>query len=418
MYPQFIDDYVTLVLTEYHFLSCFISPGDNTKMRQIFFWILIFNVPAFGNGIPAFTLIDPSYKYVTQGNCGSDNGKCEIAPTKMPRIASQDGLGICYACAAATLMQAENCRLTPSVDCSNLPKEELFSILDLTRITPPEQGKEAFLARSAYPGLKLNPDTGDGGDPHATAIIAAIYTKRTANEACVSLDTILSKMNSKGETAEAQRAMWTRLKRHYQKIQESTGCKDCLSKLHATALDDINQNLDIKLSNEEILKTFGEKSYDKFLDKLTGADKCVKTNQSAFFENTEGKDYEQFPPAESPSSEKLKNPEDRKNMIGKIKEVLKSGRPIAMSGICIGAEDPGNCRDHNKHASVIAGYREICDQPRTTSNKPKCRQSLKIINCWGKSWQEQNDDGWIDAESLFKHTMNKPNILGWFKDKK
>ncbi|WII73878.1 hypothetical protein QJS83_08305 [Bdellovibrio sp. 22V] len=366
--------------------------------------ILIIIVLLFGGhfayslpSIRAFSIIDKSYSKVT--------GELEIK--NMPRVASQDGLGICYAFVAATQLQAEYCRVLRK-DCSKLPDEELFSPLDIARIKDSGNIKpEEARLRSSYAGL----NTESGGDPHNAAIIAGLVVQETANEACISLDKVLSKMNSRGETIEAQAAMWERMKKHYLNYQKNKKCADCLSDIYATAKSDIDENLSLTTSNEEILKAFGEDSYEKFLDQLLGANKCRRATQLAFMENADSLEYK-FYPEDEKDPKKLKDAFSPDKFKGKIKEVLKTGRPLSLGALCVGAESAQNCKPQNSHAVVISGYRQICNQAG------KCRESLRVVNSWGKSWQDQNDGGWVDADTLISSIKVSPQVLGYFADKK
>lgn len=45
------------------------------------------------------------------------------------------------------------------------------------------------------------------------------------------------------------------------------------------------------------------------------------------------------------------------------------------------------------HSSTIVGQRHVCDAR-------KCELQYKIHNSYGKSWQENNDDGWVNAKNL------------------
>lgn len=380
-------------------------------MRLFLFIPLLLSKVAFAS-IPAFTKIDSSYNKVSSNDCSSTKGFCEIK--NMPRTTSQDGLGICYAHVAATMMQAENCRVLKQ-DCASLPEEELFSPLDLTRLTRPKDGSLPSSARASYSGLRLESGSNGndlGGDPHDTAMIAALITKKTANESCISLDRILSKMQQRGQTEEAQAAMWDRLKKSYSDYQGNKGCSSCLSQIYATAVHDINENLNLKTSNEEILKAFGQDSYAKFLDELLGGSKCKESKQFAFFENAKNVKYEMFPEPDEKDVRKIKEPVTPSQFKNKVKEVLKTGRPLSLGNICLGTEPASDCKPQNHHAVVIAGYREVCN------SSGKCREAFKVINSWGKSWQDQNDGGWVDADTLIAHTKMQPNVLGWFADRK
>lgn len=49
--------------------------------------------------------------------------------------------------------------------------------------------------------------------------------------------------------------------------------------------------------------------------------------------------------------------------------------------------------ENGYHSSTITGQRHVCD-------KSKCELQYRIQNSYGKSWQEYNDDGWVNAENL------------------
>lgn len=364
-------------------------------MRLIF--LSVFLISSYGNAtvVPAFTKIDSSYS--------SRENSDEI--DNMPRITSQDGLGICYAHVAATMMQAENCKAR-KLTCSELPESQLFSALDLTRLHIPKNGQEIPEARSSYQGLDVS-----GGNPHEAIMIGALGTKKAASEACLSLDRVLSKMNSRGETVVAQQAMWMRLKNHFEEAKKLTkgkeGCADCLSNIYTTAADkampEVERDLDLKVDNVKLAKAFASETFEKFLDDLLGASDCRRPSQMVAFENSDNIRYETFPDSEKTPVKEIKD---------KVKSVLRGGRPLALGSICLGQEDAKSCQKENFHAVVIAGFRTICNPAG------KCRDSFKVVNSWGKSWQDQHDGGWVDADSLLAHTKIAPNILGWFADKK
>ena len=73
--------------------------------------------------MPAFT---------TFGSGFTPKKETEIVITNMPKVMSQDTLGICYSFAAAAVMQANNCRIQRQ-DCPNLSEADTFSPLDVAR---------------------------------------------------------------------------------------------------------------------------------------------------------------------------------------------------------------------------------------------------------------------------------------------
>lgn len=95
-------------------------------------------------------------------------------------------------------------------------------------------------------------------------------------------------------------------------------------------------------------------------------------------------------------------------MIEKVKEVLKSGNPLTFDDVCL---NYSNSKCTQTHSLVIAGYRKMCKSDGT------CRDVVKVQNSFGKDWQEQNADGWLDAETLFRNTLSQKgrakNSLAW-----
>lgn len=94
-------------------------------------------------------------------------------------------------------------------------------------------------------------------------------------------------------------------------------------------------------------------------------------------------------------------PEDLKD---KIKEVLKSGKPVLYPGMCVISESPEKCNKGGGHSLVISGYKKVCD-----ANKANCKELLKIHNSWGKEWQRKNNDGWVEADPIIQNVLKEKN---------
>ena len=70
-------------------------------------------------------------------------------------------------------------------------------------------------------------------------------------------------------------------------------------------------------------------------------------------------------------------------------QVLKEGYPLEAS-FCSSKNGDGSC---TYHTASITGQREVCDLNN-------CKLQFKMQNSYGKSWQQRNDNGWIDAKNL------------------
>jgi hypothetical protein len=108
-------------------------------------------------------------------------------------------------------------------------------------------------------------------------------------------------------------------------------------------------------------------------------------------------------------------------LIGKVKDVLKGpppgdkGNPLAFDGVCL--EYAGKeCKKGRAHSVVISGYRKVCK--KNGDCVADCRDVVKVQNSWGKDWQIKNDDGWVDAKTLFSYVTADParmeNVLAWY----
>lgn len=322
-----------------------------------------------------------------------------IKVDNMPAIKSQDTLGICFAAAASTLLSAENCRYKKISSCSSIPEKEMFSILDLSQY-----------------GWSVGGGTADSSSTyeiHAGGEISKVTWKvgeligSAASEECMSIDKALSKLGgAKGEGLKAQQVFWESLKAKYESLKKK--CPTCTAEMYSSGGNDqadelanfVSQNLNLKRTNQEVLKAFSQDSYEKFLYDILLPAQCVRAAGQA---NFAAWDHVQV----------LKYPDRGKGnyagAIKQIKDTLNSGRPLGLDGICLEKVPTNDCKQ--KHALVIAGYRTVCNQ------KNECHETVKVVNSWGQRWQEKNDDGWIDARAVLDSTLYKEGVLSWFADK-
>lgn len=337
----------------------------------------------------------------------SEKGKGQVLEVDTSPVSSQDTLNICFAHVAATMMQTEKCRFEGKVPCSGLTEREMFSPLDLARMQ--FKGNEAASpVRSSYTSLNT-----EGGRLIDAVRIGGLVVKQAANQACISLDRILSKINSRGNAEEGQRALWQSLEMSFKKakaeIAEKANCEDCITNIYTTAAEKISplieKDLNLKVDPVQLGKAFAADTYNEFLNDFLGAKKCIRPTEMATFPNAENLRYVSFPENGEPDT-------SPKEIIDKVKHVLKNGRPLALNGICYANVAASSCPIEKYHAVVIAGYREVCKA------NGECRKSFKVINSWGQSWQDRNDGGWVDAETVLAATNMRTGALSWFEDKK
>lgn len=311
--------------------------------------------------------------------------------TNLQPVMSQDSLGVCYAYAASTMLSAENCRYQKT-DCTKIENKDIFSPIALTKYSTIENGEMSYGA-----GAKI-----DGGSAANVMQLVAYQTHSAPSEECVSLDKILSKIGGAKDATDIQTAAWEKLEKTYDKYQSlKKECPTCAADFFATAKDEINQNFEIKTSNEDMLKAFGKETYSEFVARLFFPPECSRAKNSAFFEAKDVKVG--FYPETGKKG-------DYAGTLKQIKKTLGEKRPLALGNICLD-EKPSSKDCKNQHQVVVSGYRKVCN------SQNKCYDAIKIVNSWGQSWQSANSDGWVDAKQLLDRTYYKDATLTYFEDK-
>lgn len=336
---------------------------------------------------PPFKIIDRSYDRIAPG---------AIELTNMPPIGDQGGLGLCAAFVSATMLTAENCRRL-SADCTKLEDNQRFSALDLSRFKRTDDDRVKSELRTAYRGLDL-----EGGSPHDKNFIVGLAVHKAANEACVSIERITSKMRGASLSNDEQAKRWSRLIEQYQTYRRNPG-NAALQQAAISAIDaQVVSDLVVGASAKPASEAVKQEDVDGFFDVLLGAIDCRRPTQLVAFEGQGLVKYESAPKRDRESPSNIKK---------LVRSVLATGRPAALANICLVEGDPWSCPLDKAHSLVITGARTLCDKTG------KCRDSLKVANSWGEAWQRQYADGWLDADILLAHTKIAKDTLGWFADK-
>lgn len=331
-----------------------------------------------------------------------------IEITNMPKVRSQDTVGVCAPFVTCTMIDEINCVAKSVENCKATSDSEKCSPLDVSRYT---REVEAAKKKSVYNFQGLNMDSGSSVSIALFNTISG--TRSVVKESCAPFDQVVAKIDDKVQAQRMEGALWNRLRKAYDSYKrESEKCLKCaVDSIHASGIDDdLKQNYSIKASNEEILKAFAEESYEKFLDKLLIPAECWKVPGTITVRGNWKPDI--FPKAE----------QSRPNYdetIEKIKDILKKKRPIGLN-FC--AQEPlvAKSRDScssmmstqvigGQHDVIIHGYRKVCNQ------KNICRDVVKIQNSWGESWQTANDDGWVDAKEILDRTFYEPDTMVWLE---
>ena len=312
---------------------------------------------------------------------------------------AQDTLGICYAYAASTMLTAENCRALGNHKCDQLKQNEIFSPLGLSpsgRVeSEGEKGKD-----------KSSDVLDDLAGGNITNALSSVVTYGGApSEECLSLDRILSNVGGAKEATQLQMDLWLKLRGLYDKSKKiPKDCASCTADFYATAKGEIEKNFDLKVSNESLLKAFAEKTYSEFFDHLFMPGSCRRMGTRVELESSGKVDVDLYPNTNG----------NYKDTLNKIKDILNSGRPVGINDLCLDKIPTRLDTCKQPHGVVIAGYRRVCQRTSTTN----CRDVIRVVNSWGESWQQQNDNGWVDAKVLLDTTFYARGTLTWLKDRK
>lgn len=343
-----------------------------------------------------------------------------IAVPNMPRVLSQDDAGICYAFSAKTLYDHAICKSRNIGDCAASTNNQTASALDIVRFRNNlvtkynEEIKQKNIERAKKGQPPLKPitedeiDTSDrfnyegldlerGGDT-AYALQNILQVGSVIKESCAPFDKMVSQLQDPAQAKSVNDKMWSDFKKQFQDVKSGkSNAESATKKLRA--------NYCIEAPEADVLSAFSQDTYDNFLDKLLIPDECWDAKNSTSPKGDWSMDI--FPRKDTP-----KNERNYQTSLKKLKENLSAGQPIAIS-FC--SEEPLNaksvkqCKPGLGHSVVIAGYQRRCD------SKNSCRDVVKIQNSWGKSWQEANDDGWVDAKTLLDRTFYEPQSLVWMQ---
>ncbi|WP_413559276.1 hypothetical protein [Bdellovibrio sp. HCB209] len=378
-------------------------------MRTLFLTLIVV-IPFYSSAQTAMKLNDWAVP-VKLEDLKSAKENAEIEKKFTPPITSQDSLGICYASAAATVINYEMCKLGKIEDCKSAPESKRISSLGIARYSSDADAGKLKQIDKNYSKLDVESLRANG---NTILNVATQRVIKLPTEQCSSLDRVLSKnpVLSNTEVKGAQAAIWESLKSDYDNYRKAIAdkCDECASKYYESAKETVSKNLkieedqkvDSKLRNDsvKVLQAFQRDSYAGALNALLYPEECSKS--AIPFAGYGKTDVESFPvdPAGVTSGQ----------MLDEIKKVLQKKQPVLLEDICVAdcdSKDPKN--PPKTHAVVVAGYRKICSKKDPT----RCRTALKVINSYGASWQKANSDGWIESEPLLGSVRISNASMSW-----
>jgi hypothetical protein len=343
----------------------------------------------------------------------------EDAIKGMPPIRSQDSLPMCSSFSSAAVAQFQVCKRIPGSCVDGVPKSSKvtispFSMLAWTRtnkgLGPENSNNYSNLQLSSKPGL-----TGGSTEALKNASMNFVFFA----ESCFPFDQFANKFGLYNFDKTEQ--IVKTIEDEYTKASlEGNGiCESCL-KGAALELGITSSMDDIRAKLVEAKKQ--DATPGQYLHKLM-LEKCSDTVK---FRPSQAPKFDSFP----------SDPADftYDKWIGKVKDVLKSGNPLAFDGICLQQKE-GKCVA--PHSVAISGYRKVCKKVSDAKLLPsdgksakevvkcseECRDLVKVQNSWGAEWQDGDpkdlkSDGWVDAKVLADYaTKNKDamkNSLAWY----
>lgn len=295
----------------------------------------------------------------------------------MPRVRSQDALGVCYAFAATTVMQHALCQKN-GWDCQNLKPEQEISDAGMMMDAIDQQGVRYFQ------------NVGSSG----TQAVSTFQKFPIITNKCAPFDVIVNKSEDPAVAARMQDQMWDRLWDAREKTWNAwkvDDCKECAKQIAVTAIENEEKNGNLKFNSSrtqvEKLKAFTRESGEKMMEQLLVPERCRK--EETMPQTLGDLKWKPVPPDGASAEDDF--------VINSVKEHFKNKKTPMMLGVGIIDDCPDKpkklCR-LGGHEIVVSGYRKACNP------QGKCIEEFKVHNSWGQRWQEQNNDGWLDARAL------------------
>ncbi len=326
--------------------------------------------------LPGFVTVDKSYKTIESSS---------IPKEMLPRCRSQDSLPACNAMAAATVAQAKICKVRKVPDCSDIsPKDEISPLSMVAWLNTNKGG--GINEFENHTNIQLFKGTRGASDGLKNSAKDFVFF----SDSCYPFDQ-LSSVYGDFKREEVENVVGV-MAREYRKFKtEGSLCDDCLLKSA--------REFNIKAPLSEIKSALENDTFGQFLFAATlgNCDDAVDASPSPKFENfpLEKKDFKYEP------------------VLNKVKSLLKTNTPMALDGVCLKYSAQGKCLGY--HAVVITGYRKVC---KGTGTSEKCRDVFRVQNSWGKDWQKEFDDGWVDAKELLSAPLREPSnmkgMLSWY----
>ena len=338
-------------------------------MKKCFFFFFLLPILALAQEYP-YTLAERGYTE-TAGT------RREISPNSP--IKSQDGIGLCYGFSATSLLEHYRCKEL-KLDCNNL--NEQLSSIDVT---------------SHYRRKALV----EGGDTFAIfSNIENGKDVKIAREECVKFSNLVYQVNvSSSSYIKDEKNGWNFLIKKWNEYKgpgKDNTRNDCVNCL----VESIQKELTNLPTPAEQLKDafYTARSLEDFLYKSILPAKCLDPSKMATIPKFKSNNFPTY--KETLSAE---------NLSKKIQSLLLSDVPVEMA-ICTQPAGDGKCAEGNGHSIALFGIKEVC-------RGSDCKVMVQVKNSYGMSWQNQNDNGWLDLNTLVASSliMTQYRNISWIE---
>lgn len=343
-------------------------------MRHIlwqFLFILLSSV-SFGN-------YQTSFKTVSQESFPKVLDFLELQ--NLPRVRSQGAFGACAGYSAATVAQFYSCKHNKVNDCSKISRDKEISPIGMLAYANPNSDNSDPGNMASYENIKFS-----GSAAYALNNISRF--RMAFAESCYPFDQVVNKY---GDNEQAVEAMLGKLRTIFEqsKRTEGSACLECIQKT-------LKEDLLFQSNLKDIERALKKDTFEEFLYHSTIGIEDSKTSCDDFVDIRPEAKFDYFPQQGTASSGQI---------ISKVKEVLKSGYPVVVGDLCPYSQE-GKCL--GTHSVAVTGYRKQC-----TKDGKQCRDLFRVQNSWGEEWQKENNDGWLDAQSLFDNRSIGTGTLAW-----
>lgn len=331
----------------------------------------------------------------------------ELLIENMPKVRYQGPVGICYAATAATLFDEAFCQDKKINNCAQASDSLRSSMLDMTRFKQSLEKSQDPRDRFPYEGLFIN------GGLTVNTLSRAVQSKSVATESCAPITQVMSALSDPLKAQQVEIAYWKQFKNVYETYKQKKDiCANCAQEYVKASINDLRNQFNLQAADIDLKEAFKQDTYEKFLDRVLVPEECWEDKHLIGLKD--GWSVKYYPQEQDKER-------SYSGYINKIKEVLKKKRPLSISycaqvpltvksSLECGSIMENGIKFGNGHGVVVKGYRKVCN------SKNICRESLQVQNSWGQSWQDNNNDGWIDAKELLDRTFYEDGFT-WLERK-